>query len=163
MLFGRPKTEINKGVSFGVTSGVITTLGLIVGLDASTQSKTAVIAGILSIAIADSFSDAMGMHVSEESQHGSSADRVWRTTLLTLLSKVIVATSFIIPIILYPLDFGVIVCVIWGVLIAAYFSYKLAKVRRERVLMVVAEHVGITLFVVIASYFVGRAISGMVI
>lgn len=56
------------GMSFGISGGVITTLGMIVGLDQATSSKTAVIAAILTIAIADSLSDALGMHLSEESR-----------------------------------------------------------------------------------------------
>jgi hypothetical protein len=57
------------GFSFGLTSGIITTLGLMVGLSSGTHLKLAVIGGILTIAIADSFSDAMGIHVSEESEN----------------------------------------------------------------------------------------------
>ena len=55
-------------MSFGLTSGIITTLGLIVGLHSGTHSKLAVIGGILTIAMADAFSDALGIHVSEESE-----------------------------------------------------------------------------------------------
>ena len=46
-----------KGFSFGLTSGVITTLGMIVGLETATSSKLAVVAGIVSVAIADAFSE----------------------------------------------------------------------------------------------------------
>ncbi|MEM4263494.1 MAG: hypothetical protein QW666_01185, partial [Candidatus Woesearchaeota archaeon] len=60
------KIQYRKGFGFGLTSGVITTLGLIVGLDASTQSRFAVLAGIFAIAISDACSDALGMHISEE-------------------------------------------------------------------------------------------------
>ena len=62
------KLSIMKGFSFGLTSGIITTLGLIVGLHSSTHSKLVIIGGILVIAIADALSDAMGMHISEESE-----------------------------------------------------------------------------------------------
>jgi hypothetical protein len=57
------------GLSFGLTSGIITTLGLMVGLNSSTNSKLVVIGGIMTIAIADSPSDALGIHVSEESEN----------------------------------------------------------------------------------------------
>ena len=58
------KESVKKGFGFGLTSGVITTLGMMVGLNASTGSRTAVIGGIIAIAIADAFSDAVGMHIS---------------------------------------------------------------------------------------------------
>ena len=47
------------GMSFGLTSGIITTLGLIVGLHSGTHSKLAVIGGILTIAMADALSDVL--------------------------------------------------------------------------------------------------------
>ena len=46
------KRSVKAGFSFGLTSGVITTLGLMVGLHSSTHSKLVVIGGILTIAIA---------------------------------------------------------------------------------------------------------------
>ena len=60
------KISIRKGLGFGLTSGVITTLGLLVGLNAGTHSKKIVLGGILLIAIADALSDALGIHISEE-------------------------------------------------------------------------------------------------
>lgn len=47
------------GVFFGATSGVITTVGLIAGLYAGTESVVAVLGGILVIAVADAMSDAL--------------------------------------------------------------------------------------------------------
>src|SRR3990167_5503706 len=61
--------SLKTGVSFGLTSGIITTLGLMIGLHSGTHSKGVVIGGILTIAIADAFSDALGIHISEESEN----------------------------------------------------------------------------------------------
>ncbi|TKS61160.1 MAG: membrane protein [Nitrospira sp.] len=63
------KASWKTGLSFGLTSGVITTLGLMVGLHSGTHSRAIVIGGILTIAIADAMSDALGIHVSEESKN----------------------------------------------------------------------------------------------
>ena len=62
------KSVLWKGVGFGLTSGVITTLGMIIGLHSGTRSKLAVEVGIIVLAIADASSDAMGIHVSEEAE-----------------------------------------------------------------------------------------------
>lgn len=61
--------SIEVGLSFGLTSAIITTLGLMVGLNAGTHSVSVVIGGVLTIAIADSLSGALGIHVSEESTY----------------------------------------------------------------------------------------------
>ena len=45
------KASWKTGLSFGLTSGVITTLGLMVGLHSGTHSRAVVIGGILTIAM----------------------------------------------------------------------------------------------------------------
>jgi len=79
--------SIKVGLSFGLTSGVITTLGLMVGLYSGTQSERAVIAGILTIAIADSMSDALGIHMVEESEGIHTPLEIWTSTLTTFFIK----------------------------------------------------------------------------
>ena len=80
-------TQFRKGFGFGLTSGVITTLGLIVGLDASTGSRFVIISGIIAIAIADACSDALGMHISEESTYRRTTAQIWEATLSTFFFK----------------------------------------------------------------------------
>ena len=86
------------GLCFGLTSGIITTLGLMIGLYSGTYSKIIVISGILTIAIADSLSDAFGIHVSEESENKHTKKEIWESTLSTFFCKFIIASSFIIPV-----------------------------------------------------------------
>jgi len=73
--------SLKTGFSFGLTSGIITTLGLMVGLHSGTHSKLAVTGGILTIAIADAFSDALGIHISEESKNKRITKEIWQTTV----------------------------------------------------------------------------------
>lgn len=54
------KHSLKTGLCFGLTSATITTLGLMVGLHSFSGSKAVIIGGILTIAIADAFSDALG-------------------------------------------------------------------------------------------------------
>ena len=102
------KESLRTGISFGLTSGVITTLGLIVGLHSGTHSKGVIIAGILTIAIADSFSDALGIHVSEESEADHSEKEIWESTFSTFFSKLLFALLFIIPVFLCKISKGLI-------------------------------------------------------
>ena len=95
---------IKKGLSFGLTSSVITTLGLIIGLDSASHLKSVVIGGILTIAVADSLSDALAMHISEESENHHTRKEIWISTVTTFLSKFLFASIFIIPVIIFPLD-----------------------------------------------------------
>lgn len=143
------------GIFFGATSGVITTIGLIVGLHAGTQSLVAVLGGILVVAIADALSDAMGIHLAQEADPESTHDHIWAATIWTFLTKLIVALTFALPLLWLPLQTAVIVCVSWGLIVITLLSAYLAHVQRVRALTVITEHLGITIVVVTVSYFIG--------
>jgi len=85
------KHSLKIGFSFGLTSGIITTLGLIVGLHSGTHSKLVILGGILIIAIADAFSDALGIHISEESEGKHTTKEIWESTIATFLAKFVFA------------------------------------------------------------------------
>jgi VIT1/CCC1 family predicted Fe2+/Mn2+ transporter len=149
------KHSSRKGFSFGLTSGVITTLGLIVGLHSSTHSKIVVIGGILVIAIADALSDSLGMHISEESESKHSQKEIWESTAYTFFSKLIFALTFVVPILLLQLNTAIIVSVAWGLSLITIFSAYMARQQNGKVLSVVAEHLVIAILVIIATHYVG--------
>jgi len=153
------RESIKIGVSFGLTSGIITTLGLMVGLETGTGLRLAVIGGILTIAIADAFSDALGIHMSEESSHRNGKKAIWEATIATFLTKLIIASSFIIAFLFFALQTAVIVNLIWGLVLLMAFNYILAKQRGEKPWMVIGEHVLIAILVVIITFFVGKFVA----
>jgi VIT1/CCC1 family predicted Fe2+/Mn2+ transporter len=153
--------SVQVGFSFGLTSGIITTLGLIVGLNSGTHSQLAVIGGILTIAIADSLSDAMGIHISEEAENKHTSKEIWESTFTTFFCKLIVASSFIIPVLIFALEHAVIISVAWGLLLLTIFSYKIAKNCKKNILHVVGEHLIIGVIVIVIANFVGVIISNV--
>jgi len=153
------KESIKTGVSFGLTSGIITTLGLMVGLNTGIGIKLVVIGGILTIAIADAFSDALGIHISEETSHQNGHKAIWEATIATFFTKLIIASSFIIPLLIFNLSTAVIINIGWGLLLLIIFNYYLAKSKKENPWFVIGEHLLITIVVIIITYFVGRFIA----
>ncbi len=147
------------GLFFGATSGVITTIGLIVGLNSGTRSVTAVIGGILVIAVADAMSDALGIHLAEESDPRTSHSHVWEATVMTFLTKFVFSLSFIVPLLLLPLSPAVVVSVLWGMLVIVLLSYFLARSQGASPLTTIAEHLGIALLVVFLSHYIGVWVS----
>jgi VIT1/CCC1 family predicted Fe2+/Mn2+ transporter len=143
------------GIFFGATSGVITTIGLIVGLHAGTQSLVAVLGGILVVAVADAMSDAMGIHLAQEADPDSTHDHIWAATIWTFVTKLIVALTFALPLLWLPLQTAVMVCVTWGLLVITLLSIYLARIQRVNALHVITEHLGIAIVVVTVSYFIG--------
>ena len=112
------KTSWKTGISFGLTSGVITTLGLMVGLHSGTHSRAIVIGGILTIAIADAMSDALGIHESEESKNSVPVSQVWEATLATFAAKFVVSATFVVPVVISPLDQAIVISIVWGTILA---------------------------------------------
>ncbi len=143
------------GLFFGASSGVITTLGLITGLNSGTQSITAVLGGILVIAVADSMSDALGIHLAEEADPQTDHDHVWQATITTFITKFVFALSFAIPLLLMPLGPAVLASIVWGMLVIVVLSYFLARSQNKSPWPAIFEHLGIALLVVFLSHFIG--------
>lgn len=147
------------GATFGLTSASITTLGLMIGLYASTASKLVLVAGILTIAIADAFSDALGVHVSKESESDCDHGDVWRATIATFLFKLFFASLFLLPVMLLPLGTAIFVSIAWGLGTIVLLSYFMAKQRKEHPLKVIGEHLTIAVIVLVATKYAGDLIA----
>ncbi|MBM4143027.1 MAG: hypothetical protein FJ225_05465 [Lentisphaerae bacterium] len=153
------KESLRTGVTFGLTSAVITTLGLIVGLHSGTHSRMVVMGGILTIAIADAFSDALGIHVSEESENVHTAVQIWVATIATFLAKFIFALTFAVPVALLPLGTAIVVSLAWGLCILAALSWAMARSQGEAPWKIVGEHILIAVAVIGITHKVGEWIS----
>ena len=149
------KDSLRTGITFGLTSAVITTLGLMVGLHSGTHSRVVVLGGILTIAVADAFSDALGIHVSEEAENVHTVKQIWAATIATFLAKFLFALTFAVPVLLLSLSTAIVVSLIWGMMILAVLSYKMAKSQGENPWKVVCEHIFIALIVISITHLVG--------
>lgn len=149
------KQSLKTGFSFGLMSGIITTLGLMVGLHSGTHSKSVVTGGILFIAIADALSDALGIHILEESRLKGSQREIWEATLSTFLTKFIIALTFIIPILIIHLSAAIIISVLWGLFLIGIFSFYIARQQGEKPHRVILEHLIITILVIVITHYIG--------
>ncbi len=156
------KTAWKTGLSFGLTSGVITTLGLMVGLHSGTHSRGIVIGGILTIAIADAMSDALGIHISEESRNSVPTKQIWEATLATFAAKFLVSLTFVVPVILGPLEQAIIISVVWGLFLLTVLSLFVARAQGIAPWKVIGEHLFIALCVVAMTHVTGEWVSRMV-
>ncbi|MBW2576072.1 MAG: hypothetical protein JRC89_12695 [Deltaproteobacteria bacterium] len=152
------RDSLRTGICFGLTSAVITTLGLMVGLHSGTHSRIVVLAGVLTIAIADAFSDALGIHISEESDKTRTAKQVWGATIATFLTKFLFALTFAVPVLLLPLSVAIIVSLLWGLSILTVLSYIIARSQDEPAWKIVGEHLIIASFVLVITHWVGDLI-----
>ena len=153
------KHSLRVGFSFGLTSGIITTLGLMVGLYSSTNSRLAVIGGILTIATADAFSDSMGIHISQESENRHTVKEVWESTLFTFLCKFVFSAIFIVPVLLLELKAAIIISVIIGLYLLFLISLDLARKQNIKPWKVIGEHLTIAIVVIVLTHYIGYWIS----
>jgi VIT1/CCC1 family predicted Fe2+/Mn2+ transporter len=149
------KHSLKTGLSFGLTSAIITTLGLMVGIYSGTRSRLAVLGSIIIIAIADALSDSLGIHMSEESENKHTSREIWESTIYTFLSKFIFAATFIFPVIIFDLKLAVIISIIWGLLLLIMFSFYLARNQKTSAWKVILEHIFVAVVVIIATHSVG--------
>jgi len=152
------KSSFKVGIGFGLTSGVITTLGLMTGLYSGTASRIAVIGGIITIAIADAFSDSLGIHISREAEAKHSQKSVWEATGVTFFTKLFVALSFLVPLLFLSLFNAMIVSLMWGFMLLTLFSFRMALERKEKPWKIISEHLIIASAVIVLTYYVGKIV-----
>ncbi|MBW3020988.1 hypothetical protein KY334_06855 [Candidatus Woesearchaeota archaeon] len=151
------KEAFKRGLSFGMISGIITVLGILVGMYSLSHSRLYVFGSILLVAFADSLSDAFGMHISEESVT-KNKNNIWKATYSTLMTKMVISLSFLVPILIFPLNFAIMASSLWGVLLITLVSYRLAKKNKTRVFTTISEHLSITFIVIVLTYYLGQFI-----
>lgn len=159
--------QLITGVSFGVTSGVITALGMIVGLNEATSSRLAVLAGIVIMAIADGMADAAGFHIVEEAEveYGKvkhSTKEVWMTTIFIFLAVCGFILTFAVPILLLQLRTAIYVDIAWGLFLLVILNFFIAKVKNESPLRLISGHVFLAVFVIAVSYLAGNLIAVLI-
>ncbi|MDD2913266.1 MAG: VIT1/CCC1 transporter family protein [Candidatus Paceibacterota bacterium] len=153
------KESFRKGLGFGLTSGIITTVGLMVGLYSGTNLKLAVIGGILTIAVADAFSDALGIHISEEFESSHSTKEIWESTVFAFLFKFFFSLIFVVPVLIFDLFWAVVISIVFGMLMIGIFSFQFAKKQNMNPWKATAEHLFIAIIVVVITYYVGYLVS----
>ena len=105
-----------QGVAFGTMDGLITILGVVIGIASATQSSGAVIISGLVAGLANAFGNSFGFYASElaeraehiqENQHVSSMTETRRSTLLafahSLASTLVVVAPFVIFALMYAM------------------------------------------------------------
>lgn len=146
-------------LTFGITSGILTTIGVLTGVNSATDSRLSVIAAIIAIAVADSCSDAFGIYLSKISERGVSRKLALRYATGTLAAKFFFPLTFIIPILIFPLRVGVGIDVLWGLAALSLLSVEQAIVAQKSILKTVLRNIVLAELIVFLSTLVGSFIS----
>lgn len=157
----RIKESYFVGISFGLTSAVLTTIGVIVGLYKGMHSLSVVMGGVLTVSVADALSDAMSMHVHEEAECEHSGREIWESTLATFVSKLLIGISFLIPLKVFAAVHAISICIVWGIVLLSALSFIIAKGSSTSPLRVISEHLVMAVAVIAITYMVGAWIESV--
>jgi len=140
--------------TFGGTSAVVTSMGLVIGLQSATAPAATIVSGLLIIAVADNVSDSLSIHMYQEAERLDTRGAL-RTTLANFVTRLLVAVSFVIMVMMLPARYAGVAAVAWGFLLLAGLSYVLARVRGVSALGEIGKHIAVAVTVIIASRLIG--------
>ena len=142
--------------SYGITSSVVTSLALIVGLDGITNPKMSIIGALLLIAVADNISDSLGIHIYRESQSSNSKNNIKIYTFSNFLTRLSVTSLFVLLVVFLPIEYAISSSIIIGLSLLSVLSYLIAVNQKVNPYLQIFQHVGIAIVVLITSHFVGQ-------
>jgi VIT1/CCC1 family predicted Fe2+/Mn2+ transporter len=141
----------------GATAAIITSMGLIAGLNHGDGARTSIITGLLIIAIADNISDSLGIHIYKESE-GASKQDIRSSTYGNFTVRLVLASTFVVIVLLFSSHIAFVVSTIWGLLLLAILSHLIAKKRKSRPMREIVWHLVIALIVIAGSRLLGNLI-----
>lgn len=147
-------------LTFGITSGVMTTIGLLAGMNSATGAKLPIVASIAVIACADSLSDSFGMFMSKLGERGTSKIKAFRFALGTLAGKFFFPLTFLLPIMLFDsLSLSVWVDIAWGLLVLSILTIEQAIVKEESIKRNLLQNLELATLSMGLSSLIGRLIA----
>lgn len=144
--------------SFGSTAAIVTSIGLITGLDAATAARDTILTGLLIVAIADNLTDSLSVHIYQESER-LEPRAAFHATLTNFAARLGLSLSFVFLIAVLPLRVAVVASILWGFLLLTGLSYVVARARKLPVLREIVKHMAVAAVVIVCSKVIGQIIS----
>jgi len=154
-----PKLDLSR-FSFGITSAIVTSMALMLGLNQTRDPRTSIVGALLLIAIADNVADSLGLHVYRESVPGASGTH-WMYIVSNFATRLGVMMLFIVLVSLLSLTYAIIVSIIVGLTMLAVMSYYIAVYQKVSPARAVVQHLGIAAVVILLSHFLGVMIGDL--
>jgi VIT1/CCC1 family predicted Fe2+/Mn2+ transporter len=141
--------------SLGSTAAIITSMGIVAGLAQNDSLKMITIASLLTFAIADNISDALGIHIYKESE-GASKTATLKATFGNFFTRLGVVLSFVLIVLLSNASTALFISCVWGLGLLSFISYKIAKIKNSSPRREVFWHLAVSIGVIIGSTVIGN-------
>jgi len=155
MIFNK---EGMQGATFGIMDGIITILGVMWGLSV-THDKFILIIGILTAGLADSFANAAGMHVSQETEVIHKRKEVWKSTVFSFISTFLVAIILTSPLFFLSVKNAITVSALIAVILLVNLGYFVAEVRHKKPINLILEYTVMGIVVSAVCYGLGNLVA----
>jgi len=147
--------------SFGGTAAIVTSMGLILGLEAAAATRPAMVSALLIVALADNLSDSLSVHIYQEAEN-LEAREAFRSTLANFAVRLLVALSFVALALFAPRPWLAAGAIGWGLALLSVLTWRIARARRRPVGREIAKHIAIAVVVLAVSRALGLWISAYV-
>jgi len=144
-------------VSFGATSAIVTSVGLIVGFGSADVPKPAIISGLLIVGLADNLTDTLSIHIFQESELLEQR-AAFRATIGNFLTRACIAATFVALMVLLSGSLAVLSCLAWGLMLLVGLTYFVARNRDVSVTSELIKHIALAAVVILASGLIGSSI-----
>jgi hypothetical protein len=143
-----------RKLSFGSTAAIITSMALIVGIDATKGSTGALLSSILIAGLADNLTDSLGVHIYQESERMPER-QAFRTTVTNFIARFSLSLTFVAIMVALPRLTAVRLSVIWGFFLLSALSYSLARARAVSAWPEIWKHDVVAVVVILMSRAIG--------
>jgi len=148
-------------ISFGGTAAIVTSMALIVGLDAANAGRAAMVSALLIAAVADNLTDSLSVHVYQESERLEERE-AFIGTVSNFVTRLVVCLTFVLIVVLFRTHVAAIGGIVWGMLLLTVLNYILARHRKVGAISELAKHLAVALVIIFVSKGIGHWITGHV-
>lgn len=147
-------------ISYGGTAAVVTSTALISGLSAADATKPVIVSALLIAALADNLTDALSIHIFQESERLDEKD-AFSGTITNFFTRLLLCISFVFLVALFPFEHMAKVGMVWGTLLLATLTYLVARERKVKPLPEVIKHMLVAAVVITVSMMIGHWIGAV--
>src|SRR5579885_2057263 len=126
-------------VSFGSTAAIVTSMSLILGLDAAAAGRRAIVGALLIVALADNLSDSLSVHLYQEAERLEPRE-AFRSTLFNFVARLAVGLSFVLLALALPLHALALAALPWGFFLLGILTWRIARARGVSLVRELAKH-----------------------
>lgn len=131
-----------RRLSFGGPAAIVTSMGLIVGLNAATVGKTVILGSLLILALADNLTDSLNIHIYQESERLSQRQALV-TTVANFATRLLVSLTFVALVLYCGSPAAIYLTIVWGLFLLSGLTYLLARERNVSPMAEICKHGGI--------------------